>query len=183
MKGKDDTKSSREKNSSSAAVLEVYAKKYSFFSNHINVEYKIRTPEIQLFKIVNTCKPRYRGITLKDEVFIINQNGFLYENNWGNWNELKSAIRDNAGNIQNLIATDFIPIDGSGMAFVENDILGRTILFYTKDLSINESGTYTYDANLSVYDNGDNVLTSVDYEFKIQYKQHLLKNDEVKVIE
>ncbi len=69
------------------------------------------------------------------------------------------------------------------MAFVENDILGRTILFYTKDLSINESGTYTYDANLSVYDNGDNVLTSVDYEFKIQYKQHLLKNDEVKVIE
>ena len=54
--------------------------------------------------------------------------------------------------------------------------------FWTNELSITSSGKYSYEGNLTIYDENDNTLDSFDYTLNIKYKHKLFGSDEVKAI-
>lgn len=54
--------------------------------------------------------------------------------------------------------------------------------YVVKELEISESCKRSYDANLSVFDENNNILASHNYELTIQYNHKMIGKDEVKVV-
>lgn len=68
---------------------------------------------------------------------------------------------------------------------IEDKVNGgyETVISYkVKELEISESGKRSYDANLSVFDENNNLLASHNYELTIQYDHKFIGKDEVIVV-
>lgn len=133
---------------------------FSFGSNSISIGCEIQFNEGNGFKVINTCKPQYGGKLIQDEqYYYVDQKGEIYPGP----KEVLTRIQNN-----NADALDYNYLTAGGSIGIDC-LLYWCFCIPIKDMGINASGIYIYNANLSVYDMDDVILASYDYNIKAQY--------------
>ena len=178
----------------SVKILEVTGNKY--FRHSIDItSYKIALNGYygQILTLRHTAKPkllRRKTLNSKDYYLIPYTSPYMD----GNVSVVVASDYNNAKKIVELYKIEnakkyssedilwnycdhvFDCIDG----VFENNFTG--ISYKVNELGLNESGKESYDANLSVFDEKNNLLASFNYDLTIQYNHKMIGKDEVKVV-
>ena len=138
---------------SNLKILKVYGETHYATSLTISYDFRQENCEGKTLKAVHILKPVFGNVVLTQESELkINMDG---STGWGR-------------------------VTFPGLPALDYE--SWNVIFCTNELSITSSGIYSYEGNLTIYDENDNTLDSFDYTLNIKYKHKLFGSDEVKAI-